>query len=148
MLFTFEHVTFGYLGVPTVEDVCFSVHERERVGLLGGNGEGKTTLLRLLTGELAPDAGAVVRKNGLTIGYLEQSGGFTSDATVYGAMEEVFEEDKQLIDVEPTKVRTKSGEVRNGTLQFTIRPIQEAVNCHLERQFAGLPQKKRTRKRK
>ena len=98
MLFTFEHVTFGYLGVPTVEDVCFSVHERERVGLLGGNGEGKTTLLRLLTGELAPDAGAVVRKNGLTIGYLEQSGGFTSDATVYGAMEEVFAEDRQLIE--------------------------------------------------
>lgn len=57
-------------------------------------------------------------------------------------------EEKQLIDVEPTKVRTKSGEVRNGTLQFTIRPIQEAVNYHLERQFAGLPQKKRTRKRK
>ena len=57
-------------------------------------------------------------------------------------------EEKQLIDVEPTKVRTKSGEVRNGTLQFTIRPIQEAMNYHLERQFAGLPQKKRTRKRR
>ena len=57
-------------------------------------------------------------------------------------------EEKQLIDVEPTKVRTKSGEVRNGTLQFTSRPIQEAVNYHLERQFAGLPQKKRTRKRR
>ena len=57
-------------------------------------------------------------------------------------------EEKLLIDVEPTKVRTSKGEVRNGTLQFTIRPIQEAVNYHLERQFAGLPQKKRTRKRK
>ena len=57
-------------------------------------------------------------------------------------------EDKQLINVEPTKVRTKSGEVRNGTLQFTIRPIQEAVNYHLERQLAGLPQKKHTRKRR
>lgn len=57
-------------------------------------------------------------------------------------------EEKQLINVEPTKVRTKSGEVRNGTLQFTIRPIQEAVNYHLERQLEGLPKKKRTRKRK
>ena len=57
-------------------------------------------------------------------------------------------EDKQFIDVEPTKVRTKSGEVRNGTLQFTIRPIQEAVNYHLERQLAGMPQKKRTRKKR
>ena len=57
-------------------------------------------------------------------------------------------EEKQLIDVEPTKVRTKRGEVRNGTLQFTIRPIQEAVNYHLERQLAGLPQKKHTKKRR
>ena len=56
-------------------------------------------------------------------------------------------EERQLIDVEPTKVRTKRGEVRNGTLQFTILPIQEAVNYHVERQLAGLPQKKRTRKR-
>ena len=57
-------------------------------------------------------------------------------------------EEKQLIDVESTKVRTKRGEVRNGTLQFTIRPIQEAVNYHLERQLAGLPQKKHTKKRR
>ena len=57
-------------------------------------------------------------------------------------------EERQLIDVEPTKVRMKSGEVRNGTLQFTIRPIQESVNYHLERQLAGLPQKKHTKKRR
>ena len=57
-------------------------------------------------------------------------------------------EERQLIDVEPTKVRMKSGEVRNGTLQFTIRPVQEAVNYHLERQLAGLPQKKHTKKRR
>ena len=97
MLVTFENVTFGYAGVPNVKDVSFRLHEKERVGLLGGNGEGKTTLLKLLTGQLTPDSGSVVKKSGLQIGYLEQSGGFSSDATVYGAMEEVFEEDKQLI---------------------------------------------------
>ena len=57
-------------------------------------------------------------------------------------------EERQLIDVEPTKVRMKSGEVRNGTLQFTIRPIQEAVNYHLECQLAGLPPRKARRKRR
>ena len=97
MLVTFEHVTFGYAGVPVVKDVCFSVHEKERIGFLGGNGEGKTTILKLLTGELAPDEGSIVRKSALTLGYLEQSGGFTSNSTVYGAMEELFEEDRQLI---------------------------------------------------
>ena len=57
-------------------------------------------------------------------------------------------EEKLLIDVEPTKVRTKSGEVRNGTLQFAIRPIQEAVNYKLEKDLSALPNPKRTRKRR
>ena len=57
-------------------------------------------------------------------------------------------EERQLINVEPTKVRTKSGEVRNGTLQFTIRPIQEAVNYHLEHQLAGLPPRKYRKKKR
>ena len=55
-------------------------------------------------------------------------------------------EDKRLIDVEPTKVQTKDGKIRNGTLIFTIRPIQEAVNYKLERELAGLPEPKRPRK--
>lgn len=57
-------------------------------------------------------------------------------------------EEKQLINVEPTKVRTKSGEVRNGTLQFTIRPIQEAVNYKLERDLAALPDPKHPKKKR
>ena len=56
-------------------------------------------------------------------------------------------EEKLLIDIEPTKVRTKSGEVRNGTLQFTIRPIQEAVNYKLEKDLAALPEQKHPRKK-
>ncbi len=97
MLFSFDNVTFGYNGVPVIENVTFELHEKERAGLLGGNGEGKTTILRLLTGSLIPDSGSVLRKNNLRIGYLEQTGGFESSATVYGAMEEVFEEDKRLL---------------------------------------------------
>lgn len=57
-------------------------------------------------------------------------------------------EDKQLIETLPTTVWTLDGTARNGTLLYTILPIYEAVNYHLERQFAGLPQKKRTRKRR
>ncbi len=98
MLIHLDNVTFGYNGFPILENVCFMLSEQERVGLVGGNGEGKTTLLRLCLGMLSPDSGSVTRKNGIRIGYLDQSGGFESDATVYGAMAEVFEEDRQLID--------------------------------------------------
>ena len=57
-------------------------------------------------------------------------------------------EDKHLIETLPTTVWTLDGTARNGTLLYTILPIYEAVNYHLERQLAGLPQKKRTRKRR
>ena len=57
-------------------------------------------------------------------------------------------ENKHLIDVEPTKVRTKSGEVRNGTLRFTICPIQEAVNYHLKWDLVVLPAPRRLKKRR
>ena len=97
MLLEAKNVTFSYAGVPILTDVTFSLHEGERAGLLGGNGEGKTTLLKLLLGALNPDSGSVTRKNGIRIGYLEQSGGFESDLSVYAAMEEVFDEDKRLL---------------------------------------------------
>ena len=57
-------------------------------------------------------------------------------------------EDKRLIDVEPTKVQTRDGKIRNGTLLFTIRPIQEAVNYKLERDLAALPDPKHPKKKR
>ena len=57
-------------------------------------------------------------------------------------------EEKRLIDTEPTKVRTKEGMVRNGTLLFTIRPIQEAVNYKLEKELAELPEQKHPKKKR
>ena len=57
-------------------------------------------------------------------------------------------EEKRPIDVEPTKVQTRDGKVRNGTLRFTICPIKEAVNYKLERELATLPEQKHTRKKK
>ena len=98
MLIEVKNVDFSYAGTPVLTDVSFILHENERVGFLGGNGEGKTTLLKLALGIFTPDAGTITRKNGVRIGYLEQSGGFESNLTVYGAMEEVFEEDKRLLE--------------------------------------------------
>ena len=97
MLVQLNSVTFGYDGVPNVENASLTLNEGERTGFVGGNGEGKTTVLKLILGELTPDSGEVFRKSGIRIGYLAQSGGFTSSSTVYGAMKEVFAEDEELI---------------------------------------------------
>ena len=57
-------------------------------------------------------------------------------------------EDKRLIETLPTTVWTLDGTARSGTLLYTILPIHEAVNYHLERQLAMLPLKKARRKRR
>ncbi len=97
MLLQMENVNFAYSGTPVLTGVTFELHENERIGLIGANGEGKTTLIKLMLGQLTADEGTITRKSGITIGYLEQSGGFTSSSTVYGAMEEVFARDRELI---------------------------------------------------
>jgi ATP-binding cassette subfamily F protein 3 len=56
------------------EDVTWQISGRERVGLSGPNGAGKTTLLRMLAGLEEPDAGRILKPNGLTVGYLPQDG--------------------------------------------------------------------------
>lgn len=80
-----------------------------------------------------------------SIGRISQSTGMSAN-TVAKYVRQLGE--KCLIDVEPTKVRTKTGEVRNGTLRFTIRPIQEAVNYHLKWDLVVLPAPRRLKKRR
>ncbi|MGN1077155.1 MAG: ATP-binding cassette domain-containing protein, partial [Candidatus Gallimonas sp.] len=50
MLISLDNVTFGYAGVPVAEDVTFQIHEKERVGFIGANGAGKTTVIGLMLG--------------------------------------------------------------------------------------------------
>ena len=64
-----------------LRDATLAIAEGERVGLVGKNGSGKTTLARILAGEELADAGEVVRKNDLRIGYLSQSPRFTGAAS-------------------------------------------------------------------
>ncbi len=86
MLITFNSVNFSYIGDPILSDINFTLNEGERVGLIGENGAGKTTLLKLITGDLSPESGAVQKKNGISVGFLAQTGGFESEGTVYSEM--------------------------------------------------------------
>lgn len=98
MLITFSSVGFGYGDNLIFSDAAFAVNEGERVGLVGDNGAGKTTLIKLMLGKLLPDAGEVIKKNGVRIGYLEQNGGYESGNTVYAEMRAVFSEDISAVD--------------------------------------------------
>ncbi len=98
MLLSADNLQFGFQGGSLLENITFSLNEGDRVGFIGGNGEGKTTLIRLILGELEPERGTLFKKNGIRVGYLAQNGGYDSQNTVYEEMQEIFAADRRAIE--------------------------------------------------
>ncbi len=72
-LIALQTVTIRFGGHALLEEATFNLERNERVALVGRNGEGKSTLLRLLTGELSPDSGALVRSSSVSLALLPQA---------------------------------------------------------------------------
>ncbi len=85
-------------GRVLLDDVAFRVGDGAKVALVGANGAGKTTLLRIITGDLAPHAGAVTRSGGLGVMRQMVAAGSTTVAEL-------------LLSVAPTRVRTAAAEI-------------------------------------
>src|SRR5919199_674302 len=81
-------VEFG--ATTLFQDITFTVAKGERWGIVGRNGTGKTTLFKLLTGELAPSRGQVVRQPGVRVTLLEQHRDFGGATTVWEAVAGAF----------------------------------------------------------
>ena len=71
-LINLRNATIAFGGPPILADISLRIERHERVCLYGRNGEGKSTLLKMLTGELAPASGELARANGLRTAYLNQ----------------------------------------------------------------------------
>ncbi len=98
MLISADNLQFGFNGESLLQNITFSLNEGDRVGFIGGNGEGKTTLIRLILGELEPESGVLFKKANVRIGYLAQNGGYDSDNTVFEEMREIFAVDIQAME--------------------------------------------------
>ncbi len=67
-----HEVSIAFGGPPVLDDARFAIERGERVCLLGRNGAGKSTIMRLLDGTMTPDSGEIVRQTGVTVARLEQ----------------------------------------------------------------------------
>ena len=90
MLFVVDDLHYGYTDVTLLDKVSLTFEEGDRIGLIGANGVGKTTFLRLVTGELTPDGGQVIVKKGLRVGFLHQKDGLEGKGTVWQEMQAAF----------------------------------------------------------
>ncbi len=97
MLFRLSDVKKSYGGTEILRGVSFQVNPGEKVGLVGRNGAGKTTVFRLITGKESTDSGDVFKANGLKLGLLDQHVDFSTGETVHTAALSAF---KEIHDIE------------------------------------------------
>src|SRR5210317_1952272 len=71
-LIAMRDVCWGFGELPLLENISFQIEKGERVCLVGRNGVGKSTMLKIFSGELMPDRGTVWRQQGITVAALKQ----------------------------------------------------------------------------
>jgi ATP-binding cassette subfamily F protein uup len=87
-LVTLDRVSIAYGHLPLLDEVAMQVDARERLSVIGRNGTGKSTLLKILSGEIAPDAGTVWRQPSLRVARLEQDVPLSAHRSVFDVVAE------------------------------------------------------------
>ncbi|WP_029088014.1 ABC-F family ATP-binding cassette domain-containing protein [Brevibacterium album] len=81
-----QEISLAYPNRPLLESVTLGVEAGDRIGIVGRNGDGKSTLVKILAGLLQPDSGRVTRRGDVRTGYLEQVDDFAPGATIREAV--------------------------------------------------------------
>lgn len=130
--------SFG--ATQVFENISFDIKTKERVALIGRNGTGKTTLMKIIMGKMSQDIGQISIRKGATIGYLDQIPEYARGTTALDVMMEAFKDieklDKKIKDIESDmsngnideKILKKYGDLQNQFENAGGYNIRENVN--------------------
>ena len=104
-----EHVSHGFGARTIFEDASFRLLKGEHVALVGANGEGKSTFLSIITGQLTPDEGKVEWSNRVTVGYLDQHAVLKPGQTIRDVLRTAFD-DMYKLEAEMLSCYDKMGD--------------------------------------
>ncbi|MBU5315569.1 ATP-binding cassette domain-containing protein [Clostridium bornimense] len=109
-ILTVKNISHGFGDRAIFEDVSFRLLKGEHVGLIGANGEGKSTFMSIITSKLMPDEGKVIWSNNVRVGYMDQHAALTKGQSIREALRDAF---KYLFDLEAemNSLYEKMGEV-------------------------------------
>ena len=141
---TVDHLSLSFGSKPLLDDVTFSLDEGDRLGIIGANGCGKSTLFRMILGEQEPDSGAVYISKNKTVGILRQddalrrldgeSGEASALEIMYRAFPELLAMEARLKNLE-NELQQSDG-TKNAALaaQFTAwnEEFKGFFNCHIK----------------
>lgn len=119
-----DNVIHGFGGRQIFEDVSFRLQKGEHVGLIGANGEGKSTFLDIITGKLIPDSGKIEWSNRVTVGYLDQHSVLAAGRSIRDCLRDAF---KQMFEFEAEilSLYDKMGEASPEELEKMLEDVGE-----------------------
>ena len=127
-----EHLSHGFGDRAIFEDVSFRLLRGEHIGLVGANGEGKSTFMNIVTGKRQPDEGKLEWAKHVRAGYLDQHAVLEPGMTIQDALRSAF---SWLFELESrmTEICDKLGDVDENTmntLMEELSEIQELLDAH------------------
>lgn len=127
-----EHLTHGFGDRAIFDDVSFRLLKGEHIGLVGANGEGKSTFMNIITGKLMPDEGKIEWSKNVRVGYLDQHAvlekGMTIGSVMASAFDFLYEMENQMNDI-----YSRLGDVDEDTMNQLMTEagtIQDILTMH------------------
>ena len=131
MILSVSNISKSFSEKTILENISFHLEDYDKAALVGINGVGKTTLLRIIVGEMAPDEGLVTYAKGKNYGYLAQNTEISGDATIYDTLlqvkehllvleQEIRKVEKQMKYVEGADLEALMNQYANMTHQFEM----------------------------
>ena len=127
-----EHLSHGFGDRAIFEDVSFRLLKGEHIGLVGANGEGKSTFMNIITGKLMPDEGKVEWAKNVRVGYLDQHTVLEKGMTIRDVLKSAF---SWLYEMEErmNAICDSMGDVSEDELNAMMEElgvIQEMMDAH------------------
>lgn len=119
ILLNADKITKSFTERPLLEDISLSINEGDKIGLIGANGTGKSTLLKILAGREEAEGGNIIKTKGVRVGYLPQNPSFNMD---FNVLEQVLQ------DVSSNERESKEYECKTILTKLGITDFQEPVS--------------------
>lgn len=136
-----RNLSMSFVERVLFSDVSFDVEAREKVGFIGANGVGKTTLFRILDGELSPSSGVIAFEKNVRVGYMEQHACKDPDVLIYDELLSVFDSLMKIED--EIAAVTLDIDRKNGDLDALVERQTGLIEQYDS--MGGLTYKSRTR---
>ena len=124
MLLQINDITKSFSGKEILSGCSFHMEEHEKCALVGNNGTGKTTLLKIITGNMASDSGNTFLKSDMTVGYLSQLDAVSSECTIQEEMtkakQDLLDEEAEITELSEKMKLLKGHELSEAMKRFSF----------------------------